>query len=298
MDIARLYTHSKIEIPVIVERARKDGPVLLLIGGIHGDEVNGIEIVRSLIAKKLNKPSAGTLICIPVFNVPGFLNRVREFPDGKDLNRMFPGAKDGSLASIFAYNLMKKILPYVDYCVDFHTGGSFRFNSSQVRISRTDPALLDLAMAFNPRFIVYAPDREQSFRQVATKLGKKILLFEGGKSVDIHNRITQRGTYGILRLMHHLGMRDFSKELAGFSYQDSILISESTWVRSRHSGLFRFFVKDGSKVEKGDVIGSVSDPYGQFEHKVHVPASGYIIGMNHAPVVYRGDALIHMGKPV
>lgn len=298
LDIARLHTHTKIEIPVIIERARADGPVLLLIGGIHGNEVNGIEIIRNFIARKLNKPKAGTLICIPVFNVLGFLNQEREFPDGKDLNRMFPGTKDGSLASIFAYYLMKKILPYVDYCVDFHTGGGFRFNSSQIRISKGNPELLELAKAFSPRFIVYAADREKSFREVVTKSGKKILLFEGGKSTDIHNRITQRGTYGILKLMHYLEMRDFSREIAGYSYQESIVIDRSMWVRSRHSGLFRFFVKDGSKVEKGDVIGSISDPYGNFEHRVHVPTSGYIIGINHAPVVYRGDALIHMGKPV
>lgn len=298
LDIARLHTHSKIEIPVIIERAKDDGPVLLLLGGIHGNEVNGIEIIRSLIAGKLNKPKAGTVICIPVFNVLGFLNQEREFPDGKDLNRVFPGAKEGSLASIFAYYLMKKILPHVDYCVDFHTGGGFRFNSSQIRISRGRPELLELAKAFSPRFIVYAPDKERSFREVATKSGKQILLFEGGKSTDIHNRITQRGTYGILKLMHHLGMRDFSKELAAYSYHEPIIIERSVWVRSRHSGLFRFYVKDGAKVEKGDVIGSISDPYGNFEHKVHIPTSGYIIGMNHAPVVYRGDALIHMGKPV
>jgi predicted deacylase len=111
---------------------------------------------------------------------------------------------------------MKKILVHVDYCVDFHTGGSSRFNSSQIRISKGKPELLELAKAFNPRFIVYAPDREKSFRQVATKSGKKILLFEGGKSADIHNRITQRGTYGILKVMHYLKMRDFTKNSLPF----------------------------------------------------------------------------------
>ncbi len=297
LDIARLHTHSKVEIPVIIERAEKDGPVLLLIGGIHGNEVNGIEIIRSFISQKLNKPQAGTVICIPVFNVLGFLNLERVFPDGKDMNRAFPGTRDGSLASIFAWYLTKKILPQVDYCVDFHTGGGFRFNSSQVRISSDMPELLDLAKVFNPRFIVCAPKREKTFREIVTKSGKKILLFEGGKSTDIHNRITRRGTYGLLKLMHFLEMRDFSEELSAYSYPESIIIERSTWIRARHSGLFRFHVKDGAKVEKGDVIGSISDPYGNFEHHVHIPANGYIIGLNHAPVVYRGDALIHMGKP-
>ncbi len=296
LDTARLHTHNKIEVPVIIERGKEDGPVLLLNGGIHGNEINGVEIVRNLIAKKLNKPQRGTVICIPALNVFGFLNQSRDFPDGKDLNRVFPGTKTGSLASLFAWNLMNKILPHVDYCIDFHTGGAQRFNSSQIRISKDRPELLELARVFNPRFIVYAPDREKSFRQVATQLGKKVLLFEGGKSLDIHNRITLRGTQGIMRVMHHLGMRDFSDELVTMTQTEPILISTSTWIRARHGGMFRFQVKDGSKVEKGDIIGSISDPYGRFEHQVKIPTSGYIIGLNHAPIVYQGDALINLGK--
>ena len=159
LDIARLHTRTKVEVPVIVERAREDGPVLLLNAGIHGNEVNGIEIIREIISRKINKPKRGTVICIPVLNVFGFLSQTREFPDGKDLNRVFPGSKTGSLASIFAYHLMNNILPHIDYCIDFHTGGANRFNSSQIRINRGDQELLELAKIFNPRFIVYAPNR-------------------------------------------------------------------------------------------------------------------------------------------
>lgn len=297
LDIARLHTQTKVEIPVIIERSRQDGPVLLLNAGIHGNEVNGVEIVREIIKRKINKPKKGTVICIPVLNVIGFLNQSREFPDGKDLNRVFPGSKSGSLASIFAYHLMNKILPHVDYCIDFHTGGANRFNSSQIRISKGDPELLELAKVFNPRFIVYAPDRERSFRQAATHAGKKVLLFEGGKSLDFHKRITLRGTRGVMRIMQHLDMRDFSKELANGDHIDSVIIEQSNWVRARHGGLFRFQIKDGAKVEKGDVIGSISDPYGYVEYQVKSPASGHVLGLNHAPIVYQGDALIHLGFP-
>ena len=296
LDIARLHTHTKIEVPVIIERGKKEGPTLLLLAGIHGNEINGVEILRNLISKKLNKPESGTVICIPVLNIFGFLNQKREFPDGKDLNRVFPGSKSGSLASIFAYHVMEKIIPHVDYCIDFHTGGSNRFNSSQIRISKGDPELLELAKVFNPRFIVYAPNREKSFRQTTTQFGKKVLLFEGGKSLDIHNRITTRGTIGIMKFINHLQMRDFSKEIAFTQDTDNILIQESSWIRARHGGMFRFHVKDGAKVSKGDIIGSISDPYGKFEHQVKVPSSGYIIGMNHSPIVYQGDALLHLGK--
>ncbi len=295
LETARLHTHNKIEVPVIIDRGKEAGPTLLITGGIHGNEINGVEIIRSLISQKLTKPTRGTVICIPALNVLGFLNQTREFPDGKDLNRMFPGSQNGSLASLFAWNLMNKILPAADYIVDFHTGGSNRFNSSQIRIARENTELFDLARVFSARFIVVAADREKSFREAATEQGKKILLFEGGKSLDIHNRITQRGINGIIRLMHHLDMRDYSAEIAAMPPSDPIFINHTTWIRARHGGMFRFHVKDGSKVQKGDVIGSISDPYGGFEKLVKVPESGYIIGLNHAPIVYQGDALVHLG---
>ncbi|MGQ8338431.1 succinylglutamate desuccinylase/aspartoacylase family protein [Sunxiuqinia sp. A32] len=295
LDIARLHNRTKVEIPVIVQRGREDGPVLLLIAGIHGNEVNGVEIIRELISRKINRPDKGTVICIPVLNVFGFLNQTRDFPDGKDLNRFFPGSKTGSLASIFAYYMMNEIMPHADYCIDFHTGGADRFNSSQIRISRDHPELLELAQVFKPRFIVYAPEREKSFRQVATKMGKKVILFEGGKSLDFHKRITMRGVNGVMRTMHHLGMRDFSDEISANEITEPIVINQSSWFRARHGGLFRFFLKDGAKVEKGEIVGSISDPYGSFEHLVKIPHDGYIIGMNHAPIVYQGDALVHLG---
>ncbi|SHF95525.1 hypothetical protein SAMN05444274_11511 [Mariniphaga anaerophila] len=295
LDAARLHTYTKIEVPVVVERAKKDGPVLLLTAGIHGNELNGIEIVRGLLAKKYTRPDAGMVISIPTVNVFGFINQTREFPDGKDLNRVFPGTRKGSLASIFAHHLMNEILPQVDYCIDFHTGGARRFNSSQIRISKGNEELFKLAEVFSPRFIVYTAQRDKSFREAATKSGKKVLLFEGGKSHDFNQRITTRGMLGTLKVMHHLGMRDFSEEIANYDFPPPVVIKESSWVRAKQGGLFRFFVKDGSKVEKGQVVGTISDPYGRFEFKVKIPESGYIIGLNHEPVVYKGDALLHLG---
>ncbi len=296
IDIARLHTFSKIEIPVIVERAHEEGPALLLTAGIHGNELNGVEIVRQLLAQKYTKPQKGMVISIPTLNIFGFINQTREFPDGKDLNRVFPGSNKGSLASLLAFYVMKEIIPHVDYCVDFHTGGARRFNSSQIRIQKNNPDLLDLAKVFNPRYIVYADEREKSFRQAAMKAGKKILLFEGGKTHDFNNRITKRGIYGTMKLMQHLGMRDFTQELENVNHSaPAILIKHSNWIRARQAGLFRFFVKDGISVNKGDVVGTISDPYGKYEYEVKIPESGYIIGLNHAPVVYKGDALVHLG---
>ena len=296
LDIARLHTYSKIEIPVIVERGREDGPALLLNAGIHGNELNGVEIVRELLARKFTKPEKGMVISIPTLNIFGFINQTREFPDGKDLNRIFPGSGKGSLAGIFAHHMMKEIIPHIDYCIDFHTGGARRFNSSQIRISKDNEELLELAKVYNPRFIVYAGQREKSFRQAATLAGKNVLLFEGGKTHDFNQRITKRGVSGTIKLMQHLGMRDFSNELETMNdYLPAVIIKKSTWVRARQGGLFRFFIKDGARVKKDDVVGTISDPYGKYEYKIKIPADGHIIGLNHAPVVYKGDALLHLG---
>ena len=227
LDIARLTTRSKVNVPVIISRGKEDGPCLLLIGGIHGDETNGIEIVRQIVASDYHKPQKGTIICIPLLNVFGFLNQKREFPDGRDLNRMFPGSDSGSLASRFAYELMTKIIPKVDYCIDYHTGGAQRFNFSQIRINGTDEESLQLAKVFGAPFIVYSKSKEKTFRNTMVSLGKKVLLFEGGKSLNLDRNVTKSGVLGAIHVMHYLGLRDFSSKISkvvGVEVQESVVL--------------------------------------------------------------------------
>jgi uncharacterized protein len=296
LDIAKLHTRTSLDVPIIIERAKKSGPTLLLMAGIHGDEVNGVEIVRQLIAKKYSKPKAGTVICIPVLNVFGFLNQEREFPDGRDLNRVFPGSAKGSLASRYAQGIMTEIIPHVDYCIDFHTGGGNRFNFSQIRIDRSIEECFELAKVFGAKFIIDSPLRDKSFRESASALSKKVLLFEGGKNLHLDKRVTARGIMGTLNVMQHLGMRNFEKEKGIVDFEDTpqILIQKSTWIRANLSGMYRRTVSIGQKVNKGEVFGSISDPYGDFEKKVKATHTGYVIGSNHSPIVNQGDALIHI----
>ncbi len=296
LETVRLHTRTRINVPVIIERAKEDGPVLLINAGIHGDEVNGVEIVRKAISSNMLRPEKGTVICIPVLNVFGFLNQTREFPDGKDLNRYFPGSAKGSLASQFAYTFMKEIVPHVNYCIDFHTGGANRFNIPQIRISRNDETLLQLANAFHPQFIVYANNRDKSFRESATKVGLKVLLFEGGKSLDFNNAVTEAGLNGIMRVMHAIGMRDYSTSINQNNLKDPIVIEDSYWHRARHSGLFRSFIAGGEYILKGHTLGSISDPFGEFEYLIKAKTNGHIIGLNYSPIVTEGDALYHIGN--
>ena len=295
MEIARLHTMTKLKIPIIVERSKIDGPVVLFTAGLHGDEINGIEIVRQMITRKINKPKRGTIICIPVINVFGFVNKSREFPDGRDLNRVFPGSKNGSLASRFAYYLLKEVIPNVDYCIDFHAGGASRFNAPQIRIVPNNAELKELSDVFNAPFTLYSKNITGSFRNSCDKLGVKMLLFEGGKSMDINNGITQEGVQGAKRFLQHFGMLNPYKK-APIANNDTIYIESSTWIRARHSGLFQSRAAAGEYVTKGQLIACITDPFGKFEQKVKAPNDGYIINANDTPIVYQGDAIFHISQ--
>ena len=298
LDIAKLHTRTKMQVPIMVERAKKDGPVLLITGGIHGNEINGIEIVRQLIAHKYHKPERGTIICIPVVNIFGFLNQERQFPDGRDLNRVFPGSPRGSLASRFAYHLIKEIAPQVDFCIDYHTGGDSRFNVPQIRISKEDKESLAMAYVFHAPFIIGSARRDKSFREAMHKMGKKVLLFEGGKSKHLDGEVTKAGVGGALRVIQGLGMRDFRKELSHFDSTEEapLLINDSKWIRANYSGMFHPKPILGQKVKKGAVLGSISGPFGYFERNIKASHSGYVLCINESPIVNQGDALFHISK--
>jgi predicted deacylase len=293
MEIATLHTMTKLKIPIIVSRSKFNGPTILLSAGLHGDEINGIEIVRQIITRKINKPKIGTIICIPVINVFGFVNQTREFPDKRDLNRVFPGSKKGSLASRFAYYLLKEIMPHVDYAIDFHAGGASRFNAPQIRIVPENQELKALADVFQAPFGLYSKNIVGSFRNSCDKLGVKMLLFEGGKSVNINDEITQHGIEGTKRILNHFGMLGTRKKII-VPEKNTVYIEKSNWVRAKYSGMFHGFTKIGNYVTKGQLLATVSDPYGKIEHKVKAPNSGYIINVNDAPIVFQGDAIYHI----
>lgn len=213
MEIAKLHTMNKLKIPIIVERSKLDGPTVLFTACLHGDEINGTEIVRQLIIQKINKPKQGTIICIPIINIFGFINKTREFPDGRDLNRVFPGSKTGSLASRFAFYILKEIMPHVDYAIDFHAGGASRFNAPQIRIVPENSELKELSDVFNAPFTLYSKNISGTFRNSCDKLDVKMLLFEGGKSLDLNDNVTQEALEGTKRFLDHLGMLNPRKKL-------------------------------------------------------------------------------------
>ncbi len=292
-NMAKLYTATSVEVPIIIERAKKPGPVVLITAGIHGDEINGVEVVRQLIVREINKPAIGTVICIPIINVFGFLNMAREFPDGRDLNRVFPGSKNGSLASRFAYQFVQKILPIADFCMDFHTGGASRFNAPQIRIVKGDQQALKFARIFNAPFTILTKTITKSYRETCSKHGKSVLLFEGGKSNDSNKDIAKSGVEGAMRILHHLEMLKQKFEVPD-PKGETVVIENSSWMRAKYSGLLHVKIPCGKHVEKGEYIAIITDPYGKLRHKVKAPNEGYIINVNESPIVYQGDAIFHL----
>ena len=292
-NVAKLHTTTSVEVPVIIERSKKPGPTILITAGIHGDEVNGVEIVRQIIAKGINKPKKGTIICIPVINIFGFLHRDREFPDGRDLNRMFPGTKTGSLASRVAYKLINEIVPQVDLIIDYHTGGADRFNAAQIRIVNDDSALEELAKVFGAPFVLYSKNLPKSFRHTCHKLGIPMLLFEGGKSFHFDTNIANTGVNGAKRVLSFLDMLHAKFKISK-PKKNCVSITESKWIRAKYSGMFRASNLLNEQVNEGDIIGHITDPFGKFHHFVKATNSGYIFNVNESPIVYKGDALFRI----
>jgi len=290
LDVAKLHTRTTVKVPVIIERSKNPGPVVLLLAGIHGDEINGVGIVREIIEQKINKPTCGTIICIPVFNVFGYLIQTREFPDGRDLNRMFPGSSNGSLASQFAYQFTKEIAPFVDYVIDFHTGGGERDNIAQIRCNIDDEKALELAKVFNPPMIVFSNNITKSLRDTLHNLGKTILLFEGGKSKELDANVINEGVNGTKNILIHLGLLEGEITVKG----NPIFVHKAKWLRASHSGMFKAMAKNGTFVKKKEVLGVIQDPFGEFKKKIFTPFNCHIFCINKTPIVNKGDALFHL----
>jgi predicted deacylase len=291
LNTYELPTKTKIEIPIHVFRSVKEGPTILLSAGMHGDEINGIEIIRKLITRsEIINLLCGTVIAIPVMNTVSFLYQSRDLPDGRDLNRCFPGAKNGSLGARIAYDLMQEIIPLIDMGIDFHTGGAKISNYPQLRCVFEDETSMQMAAVFATPLIINSAYRDGTFRKEAAKKNKPILVFEGGESLRFDYHSINEGINGCLRLLYHHKMIDV--EVPGNS---SVKLRKSTWVRAKQSGLFHVAKPNGAHVHQGDILGAICNPFGQVEARITSPCNGYIVGVNNHPVVNQGDALMHIG---
>ncbi len=296
VEIGHLYDSTKMGIPVEVIRGAKEGPVLFLSGAIHGDEINGVEIIRRVIKKIDQSQLKGTVLAVPVVNIFGFNSRSRYLPDRRDLNRSFPGNAKGSLAAQMARKFMHEIVRKSTHGIDFHTGAIHRYNIPQIRTSIDDPVTKAMAKAFHPEVIVNSKLRDGSLREAARKIDTKILLFEGGEALRFDEPVIKSGVRGTLSVMRHLKMLP-PKNLKT-QRRVPIIVEGSHWIRSPKGGSVRSIKSPGDFVEEGDVLALVLDLFGKIEIEVHSPVTGYIIGQTKLPLVNRGDALFHIAPSV
>lgn len=292
--IGKLPSGAKVTVKTYVYTGQEEGPNVLLLAGLHGDEINGVEVLRRAMAKGMfDQLVRGNVIVIPILNIYGFINFSRAVPDGKDVNRSFPGTMTGSLASRVARVLTKRVLPIVDFGVDFHTGGDNRFNYPQIRYSRSDLEAKELAEAFAAPYILEKGLISKSLRKVAKDMEVPMIVFEGGEALRLDGYVIETALKGLKRLLVHKGLID-----SQVGSEPSLVFKKSTWIRATDAGIFIWSKKSGSKVTKGEVLGSILDPSGQVRVAVTSSRDGYLLGHNNTPVVHQGDALFHLGYDV
>lgn len=289
--VGALPTGTGVFVKSHIFRSKNPGPVMLVLAGMHGDEVNGIEIVRQAIFSGLfDELISGTVIAIPVLNIYGFMNFSRYVPDGKDVNRSFPGSANGSLASRVASMMTKKILPLVDFGIDFHTGGDSRFNFPQVRYTLKSEEARTLAELFNPPVLLEKRTIAKTFRAEARSRDIPVIVYEGGESLRLDGHSIEIGMDGIKHILQAKGMIP-SEFKYGPRFQD---FKKSTWIRAHQSGMFIWSEGSGRSVKKGDPLGYIYNPNGTEKTTVKAHKAGYLIAHNNIPVVNIGDALFNL----
>ncbi|MCF6765822.1 M14 family metallopeptidase [Thiotrichales bacterium 19S3-7] len=297
LSMPQLYDCTPMLMPVHVIRGKKAGPILCLSAAIHGDELNGIEIIRRILRHNLLKQLKGTLVAIPIVNMYGFLYQDRYLMDRRDLNRVFPGSEKGSLASRLAHLIATEIISKVTHSIDLHTGSMHRINLPQIRISNTsdDKQMLAMAKAFHPPVILKTKILDGSLRQYTANRNIPSLLYEAGESLRFDEFAIRTGVKGILNVMDLLGMikRPVKTKI---NQLDTNIAQSNYWVRAPHSGIFQPKKVIGQTVKKDELLATIGNPTTTEEHSLYSPIAGIIIGKNLLPNIHEGAALFHIAS--
>jgi predicted deacylase len=292
---AQLYTQTPVEIPVHVIHGRRDGPVLMVCAAIHGDELNGVEIIRRLLRHSGVRGLRGTLLAVPVVNVFGFIDGSRYLPDRRDLNRCFPGSEKGSLGARMAWVFKTQVLDHVTHGVDLHTGAVHRTNLPQIRANLDNEAVASMAHAFGVPVVMHSVLREGSMREVADAQNIPVITYEAGEALRYEEGAIRAGVRGVLNVMRHLGM--IRSRRSRKSQSETQVARSSTWVRAGSDGVFRSMITLGAYVKKGQCIGRISDPFSTSdEEEVCTPCDGILVGRNNLPLVHEGEALFNIAR--
>ncbi|MCC5899244.1 MAG: succinylglutamate desuccinylase/aspartoacylase family protein [Phormidium sp. BM_Day4_Bin.17] len=293
LPVARLPTQTPVSLPINVIRGTEEGPVLWVSAAIHGDEINGVEIVRRLMDVVTPQSLRGTVIMVPIVNVFGFIEQSRYLPDRRDLNRCFPGSSRGSLASRLASLFMKEVVSQSTHGIDLHTASDHRVNLPQIRANLQDSETHRCAIAFGTPVVIHSTTRDGSLRQAATKKGIPVLLYEAGEALRFNPQAIQLGVEGVLRVMAALGMYEHPPNATP---PPPVEAHKTQWMRSPQGGILLLEVELGQSVQKRHQLGVIVDVFGKVRAKVKAPCDGIIIGMTQNPLVNQGDAIVHLAR--
>ena len=294
LPFADLYTHTELNLPVHVVNGRRPGPTVFLMAALHGDELNGVEIVRQFLRLPALRRLRGCLIAIPVVNVFGFINRSRYLPDRRDLNRVFPGHESGSIGARLARLLANEVVAQCDYGIDLHTGAINRTNLPQIRANLNDKETESLAMAFGAPVVIDAALREGSLREYAAGKGVRTIVYESGEALRFDELSIRVGMNGIRNVLRFLDMLPQAKNPK--PPRQPWVAHATTWVRAEGSGVFRTRCRLGDAIDKGRGLGRICDPFSEGQIDVMSPVGGVVIGRSTSPLTHEGDALFHIAR--
>ena len=285
------FAGTGVDTPVLITRGLEAGPVLCATAGVHGDELNGIEVVRSVYEHTSPRGLSGMLVAIPIVNIHGFRRSSRYLPDRRDLNRFFPGHPAGSSASRIAWSVWDGVMSVCDVLVDFHTGSFHRTNMPQVRADLRRPGLVDLAKTFGVGIVIHSVGRPGTLRRTASERGIQAITFEAGEPMRFQNDEIDRGARGLRNLMAELGMLRGARR----GPRSPLVFQRSTWVRVDDGGIFITDRELGDRVRAGDRLGTVTDPVSNERSEIRATVTGRVIGMAVSQVVIPGFAAFHIG---
>ncbi|WP_299264589.1 succinylglutamate desuccinylase/aspartoacylase family protein [uncultured Psychrosphaera sp.] len=294
LQVSKLYTNAPVSLPVHIFRSKKEGPVVFVSAAVHGDELNGIEIIRRLISQKNFKVTCGTLIVVPMVNVYGVVTQSRYMPDRRDLNRSFPGSAKGSLAGRVAHIFMTEIIKHCDFGIDLHTGAIHRSNLPQIRADLSDVEVKELAEVFGVSVVLNSEVLEGSLRESAFASGTKVLLYEAGEALRFDELSIRAGLKGILNVLQHLKM--IRKQTAKKRKVEPFIANNSSWTRANASGIVSNLVALGDHVQKNQLLAKICGPFGDILGEVLATRGGIVIGKQNIPLAQEGEAMFHIAS--
>lgn len=281
-----------ITVPVVILRGIEDGPVMGLTAALHGNELNGTRVIQKVIAHVKPARLKGTIICVPVVNVPGYLNRTRYFNDGYDLNRVMPGKRGGTNSQVYAYRFVDRVVKHFEYLIDLHTASFGRINTLYVRADLTHPEAAWMARCQQPQIILHNTGADGTLRGAAMDMGVRSITVEVGNPNAFQSALIQDGTVGVLNVLSRLGMIEEDEEE---SPGEPVMCMRSYWLYTEAGGVLEVYPELAARVRTGELVARVRDIFGDLIAEYRAPEDGIVIGRSTHPVNQTGSRILHLG---